>query len=279
MSNTIFNCKSLIIGHRGAKGDVMENTIESILHAIKIGVDGIEFDIQRCSNGHLVLFHDETLNRLAFKDQFYFGKTKDKKINELQLYHIYNTELIDSLGRKYKIPKLVDVLRHPKVYNSDVLINIEIKDNVSHEPLAALISELINEGLYDPGRFLISSVLLDPLLYINEFKEESKSVEPNFQKMKIGWVFSQENIPRNGLLNSIKIHSKVLTHIVIDKDIVNLDIIEFIKGLGLKVFIYTINNCSEYPIPNLDNISDGIITDKPKTFYDQIQIRYKSDTK
>src|SRR3989304_406870 len=108
--NTVFNCKSMIIGHRGAKGEIMENTLESILYAINLGVDGIEF-------------HDETVDRLAFKDQFYFGCTSGFHINKLQWYHLYNTELIDSLGRKYKIPKLIDILRHPKVYSSDVLIN------------------------------------------------------------------------------------------------------------------------------------------------------------
>ena len=266
MNNTIFNCKSLIIGHRGAKGNIMENTIESILYAIRAGVDGIEFDIQRCLTGELVLFHDETLDRLSFKDQFYFGRTRNKLIHKLQWYDLYNTELIDSLGRKYKIPKLIDVLRHPEVYNSDVLINIEIKDNTSHESLCNLLMDLIDEGLYEPERFMVSSVFLDPLLYVHEFKEESEIKDSNYQKMKIGWIFSEENIPAAGLLNSINFNSKVLTHIVIDKDILDQGIITYIKRLGLSVFVYTINQVSEYPIKNLDTIVEGIITDKPKIF-------------
>ncbi len=271
MSKTIFNCKSLIIGHRGAKGDIMENTIESILYAIKTGVDGVEFDVQRCYTGELVLYHDETLDRLAFKDQFYFGKTRGKKIQNLQWYHLYNTELIDSLGRKYKIPKLVDILRHPTVYNSDVLINIEIKDHRSHEELVDLISDLVDEGLYNPGRFLVSSYLLDSLIYLYEFKEEAEIKDLNYQKFKIGWIFCPETIPVGGLLNSIKSHLKVLTHIILDKDMINTPLIDETKEMGLGVFVYTINQESDYPIPNLHNIVEGIITDKPKIFLSLVE--------
>ena len=266
MNNAIFNCKSLIIGHRGAKGVIMENTLESILYAIKMGVDGVEFDVQRCYTGELVLYHDETLDRLAFKDQFYFGKTRGKKIQNLQWYHLYNTELIDSLGRKYNIPKLVDILRHPTVYNSDVLINIEIKDDRSHEELVDLISDLVDEGLYDPGRFILSSYLLDPLIYLYEFKEETEIKDSNYQKFKIGWIFCPETIHVECLLNSIKYHLKVLNKIILDKDMINITLIDEIKKMELRIFVYTINDVSDYPIPNLDNIVDGIITNKPKIF-------------
>ena len=39
-----------------------------------------------------------------------------------------------------------------------------------------------------------------------------------------------------------------------------------IKKMELRIFVYTINDVSDYPILNLDNIVDGIITDKPKIF-------------
>jgi glycerophosphoryl diester phosphodiesterase len=266
MNNIIFDCKSLIIGHRGSIGDVMENTLESLFYAIDSGVDGIEFDVQRCLTGELILFHDETLDRLAFKDQFYFSRTRKKKIQQLQWYDIYNTELIDSMGRKYKIPKLIDILRHPKVYMSDTLINIEIKDNQTHETLINMISELIDEGLYEPGRFLISSFCIDPLIYIQEFKSDMELKDSQFQNFKIGWIFSQDNIPAAGLLNSINFNSKVLTHIVLDKDITNNNNISFIKNLGLSIFVYTINHKEDFPIPDLCNKVEGIITDKPIYF-------------
>ena len=264
MTKPIFNCKSMIIGHRGAKGDIMENTLESILYAIDLGVDGIELDVFRCYTGEIVVFHDETLDRLAFKDQFYFNGTKGIHINKLQWYHLYNTELIDSMGRKYKIPKLIDILRHPKIYSSDVLINIEIKDSKSHEIVGDIINELVDEGLYQANRFMVSSSDLDILIYFSEFKQDMK--DKNYQNFKIGQIFSCDDIVKNSILDAIKSGSKVLTHVVLEKEMVDSMLIDLIKGLGLKIFVYTINSKAEYPIENIENIVDGIITDKPKIF-------------
>ena len=42
--NSCSNHNTLSIGHRGAKGYVAENTLESISKAIELGVDGIEID-------------------------------------------------------------------------------------------------------------------------------------------------------------------------------------------------------------------------------------------
>ena len=54
---SLINCNNptipLIIGHRGAKGHIVENTLESINMAIELGADGIEIDT--VSYTHLTL--------------------------------------------------------------------------------------------------------------------------------------------------------------------------------------------------------------------------------
>lgn len=54
-----------IIGHRGAAGLALENTIASIKAAKKAGVDAIEFDIRMTSDEQFVLSHDQTLSRVS----------------------------------------------------------------------------------------------------------------------------------------------------------------------------------------------------------------------
>lgn len=53
----------LISAHRcGAGNDVsMENTVEAMNGAIALGVDYVEFDVQRCQDGAFVLFHDDVI--------------------------------------------------------------------------------------------------------------------------------------------------------------------------------------------------------------------------
>lgn len=52
------------IGHRGAAGLAPENTLAAIQMALNLGIDGIEVDIQPTKDHKLILWHDNTLNRV-----------------------------------------------------------------------------------------------------------------------------------------------------------------------------------------------------------------------
>lgn len=68
MSSMSFNPSPIkILGHRGARGELMENTPQGFTHAYKLickGLTGIEFDVQLTGDGQLVIFHDDSLQRL-----------------------------------------------------------------------------------------------------------------------------------------------------------------------------------------------------------------------
>ena len=53
----------MVIGHRGAAGYAPENTLASIRAAARLGVHFVEFDAKLSSDGHVILFHDEELDR------------------------------------------------------------------------------------------------------------------------------------------------------------------------------------------------------------------------
>lgn len=57
--------RPLNIGHRGAKGLAPENTLPAFRIGLAAGADGVEFDVQRTADGHLVVFHDDDLKRIA----------------------------------------------------------------------------------------------------------------------------------------------------------------------------------------------------------------------
>ena len=64
-----------IFGHRGAAGYALENTFESFQKAIEMNVDFIETDIQQTLDGNLLVFHDNTLDRLTNGSGFIEEKT------------------------------------------------------------------------------------------------------------------------------------------------------------------------------------------------------------
>lgn len=53
--------KTLLLGHRGVRGKVPENTLPAFQAALDAGLDGVETDVQRTRDGVLVLFHDFSL--------------------------------------------------------------------------------------------------------------------------------------------------------------------------------------------------------------------------
>ncbi len=64
-----------VFGHRGSISSFPENTSTSVLCALR-QVAGSEFDIQRTSDGHLVVLHDDTLARTALPWSAAVGMTE-----------------------------------------------------------------------------------------------------------------------------------------------------------------------------------------------------------
>lgn len=53
----------LIIGHRGAPAHAPENTLRSFRTALAMGCNALEFDVQQCASGEMVVIHDRELSR------------------------------------------------------------------------------------------------------------------------------------------------------------------------------------------------------------------------
>ena len=57
-----------ILGHRGARHEALENSLAGFWHAYHLqahGLLGVEFDVQLTADEHLIVFHDDTLQRLC----------------------------------------------------------------------------------------------------------------------------------------------------------------------------------------------------------------------
>ncbi len=53
----------MIFAHRGASAHAPENTIAAFLLALTQGADGIELDAKLTADGHVVVIHDQTIDR------------------------------------------------------------------------------------------------------------------------------------------------------------------------------------------------------------------------
>lgn len=110
----------VIIAHRGASNKAPENTMAAFRKALEIGAGGIELDVHLSADGHLMVTHDEQLERTSNGR----GLLKDKTFEELKELDFGSWFSPEFKGEK--IPELDEVLQ--LIASWDGLLNIEIKN-------------------------------------------------------------------------------------------------------------------------------------------------------
>ncbi|HUT54444.1 MAG TPA: glycerophosphodiester phosphodiesterase family protein [bacterium] len=116
----------LKIGHRGARGLSDENTLESLQLAAELGVDWVEFDIQRTQEGVFVLMHDDTVDRTT---------DGTGRVDQMTLAQFKKLKT----GSGYTPPTFEEVLEWLKQNNIGFIIDIKITDPERAKALIALV--------------------------------------------------------------------------------------------------------------------------------------------
>lgn len=93
----------LVVSHRGDWRYACENSLEAIENAIRMGVDIIEVDVARTKDGHLILMHDEKVDRTTTGT----GNVKDLKLSEIRKLHLRNGCHVKT---RYRVPTLEEAL-------------------------------------------------------------------------------------------------------------------------------------------------------------------------
>ena len=146
----------MVIGHRGAKGHLAENTLPSIDKAMYLGVDGVEIDIFRCASGELVVFHDQTLEKLTNATGY---------IEQLDLDSIRKIEVLGG----FNIPTLEEVLN---LIDGQVSLNIELKGSQTALLTDSLLKIFFMYEAWSPEKILISSFNWDELKVFYNINKE-----------------------------------------------------------------------------------------------------------
>lgn len=218
----------IVIGHRGAAGHKLENSRESFLFALELGVSAIECDVQLVGET-FYLFHDRNTDRVA-----------NKAIDLREASEC----VISSCTLKNGEPPLtldqaLDLVR------GKALLNIEIKSPSSGEKLARYLFK----RFHDVGEqaVIVSSFSELELLAFS-------TVAPNIPMAvliygtRVQWDFKW--CP--GKISAINISYDFLTPALSNS----------LKSLGYKIMCYTVNSPTE--IESCQRLGiDGIFTDFP----------------
>ncbi|WBL19598.1 glycerophosphodiester phosphodiesterase [Citricoccus sp. NR2] len=87
-----------VFAHRGASAAYAEHTRAAFSHALSVGVDGVETDVHLSADGHLVCWHDATLDRTSSGR----GPVRAHRLSELRALDVHtwkNPSLPAGYGR------------------------------------------------------------------------------------------------------------------------------------------------------------------------------------
>jgi glycerophosphoryl diester phosphodiesterase len=170
--NSSFFHSKYIIAHRGFHGrGVPENSKESLIKALDLGVYGTEFDVWQTKDDIMVINHNETYHGMVISNSIY---------EDLSQYSLNNGE---------PLPLLEDFLMIKKEKGTNVKLIIEIKDcNVSE--LVSLVDkyDLQNEVEYISFGLRFCNQLVD-LGYGDKTYYLGGRIEPaNIKKLNYGGI-------------------------------------------------------------------------------------------
>ncbi len=135
---SFYRDRPLNFGHRGASAEAPENTLAAFMLAAELGADGIELDVQLCSDGELVVIHDLGLEKTTDGT----GPVRERTLTELK--QLDAGSHFDPAFAGCQIPTLQEVI---DVVGHRLLLNIELKTaSWRDDGLAAAVVRAIEDN-------------------------------------------------------------------------------------------------------------------------------------
>jgi len=206
-----------------------ENSLVAALLAVKYGY-GIELDVQLSADGHVVVFHDESLKRMCGVDK----RVGDCTLAELKRLRLLNTQ--------HTIPTLSELLT---AVDGKVPLLIEVKGDGRDEKLCRRLAELLD--VYD-GAFAIQS--FNPL-HLSWFK----NYRPRFARGQLVTSYKMSRKSKKSPFICF-ILSSLLTNVISRPDFISVSL-GHIKSLSFRLcatvfrrrcFVWTVRSSESYKL-------------------------------
>ena len=277
-----------IYGHRGARGNLPENTLRSFKFLFDNNISAYETDILISKDLVPVIFHDFRLNPNITKTndgEWIIDDIKifDQTFEELTKFNIGAVNKRSKYGKRFlkqkklsnqKIPKLSELLElTSKNLSDNLVINLEIKSTPIEKNLTPNPDKMVKLIMDDVNRFELNNKIIFSSFdwrILNEIKE-------TYPKMSRAYLTSEKKgkiYDKSPWLNFMPLYDSDVNelprliktlggkawhpkHIDINKDVVRIS-----HEVGLPVNAWTVNE--EYDMMRMiDYGVDGIMTDYP----------------
>ena len=252
-----------IFAHRGDAAHFPENTIPSFQSAIEIGADVIETDAQRSKDGHFMVFHDDTLDRVT-EGRGRIGDYTMQELKRLDAGYRYSpdAESFPFRGKKIAIPSLEEALRgfpHQR-------FNIDLK---SDDPSQAGDYCALIRGCNAAERVLTASEFTGNLKAVRRMLPEMATSASHGEVARVFVLY------RSGLLfakRSMAADALQIPELYRNWLLASPGMVRQVRRKGIRVHVWTVN--AEADMRRLlDAGVDGIITDDPRLLKKVIESR------
>ncbi|MBW1992680.1 MAG: glycerophosphodiester phosphodiesterase [Deltaproteobacteria bacterium] len=223
-----------IMGHRGAPAYEPENTLRSLRRALELGADAVEIDLQLSKDGHLVVIHDDTVDRTTDGT----GRVRDLTWAELRRLDAGKGERLPSLG---EVVELVRGRAH---------LVVEIKDPDAAPPLL---------------QFFRERRLFDAAHVISFWHPVVKALKEQEPRLRTGVLLVGCPADPAGLARAARAEALVLHYAYVTRELVAQA-----HDHGLLVYVWNIDDPDTLK-PYLDMNLDGIGSNRPDVLVQYIK--------
>lgn len=250
--------KPLVIAHRGGASLAPENTLVAFEKARKLGVDAIELDVQMTRDGHLVVIHDDTVERTTDGEgevnQLTLAQLKELdaayRFQDIRGRYIYR-------GQGIQIPTLEEVFQQ----FGDMRLIIDIKEaDYSH------IDGELEKKLWE----LIERYEMQDKVLVYSFSDESISKFNQYAQGQVALGASRQEVTRFVFYHKLflnRLYRPQTDAFLVQPQVAifNLKDKRLIDGaerLNMDVYYWTIDDEQEMRAL-LERGAHGIITSRP----------------
>ena len=232
-----------ILAHRGARKVAPENTLAAFEKAVRLGFDGVEFDVVMTRDSIPVVYHGDDLSQTTRTKGLIYQMDAD------DVFKADAGEMFDLKYRGEKIPSLREALDF--LSRTNMFINIELKSQPKRKSgVEKIVADMIHEHNLE-ARCLVSS--FSPWI-LHRFCKYAPNIttslltgpKPFFFIKTFMWA----HLLHIGGINPV-IQSTTDT------------LMTFARAKNWKVFAWNVNMRQEYA-KAIDFGVDGIITDEPE---------------
>lgn len=225
-----------VLGHRGARHNLPENTLRAFEGALREGADGIEFDVRMSSDGELFISHDDALHVEGASRPVSLSRLSSAQLRALRL----------KSGEP--VPTLDDVLDFHR--STQCLINVELKGNLP-APLYLARKAIEKLRLHKTPGVLVSSFHLLQTLAVSRALPE----------VPTGYLFEENQkflsrFPPYRLLGARAVHPQA--------SLASTEAVHRFIARGTIVNVWTVNDPALASALSERGV-DALITDSPAT--------------